>query len=186
VSEKLPTVDNVFSEQSVQDETPQGHQQRDTEAKHDPHEANIPLIVTGFAILVVCVVLFMAASRWILFEFQLHPAHPASPPTPLALIPRAAPPPRLLDDTPEHYEAVRRVDDAALNGYHWVDRTHGIVHIPIERAKDLLLQRGVPVRPAVPGLPTDPNAREASGAEPMAEQSTGAQRLGVGPTGRGQ
>jgi hypothetical protein len=35
-----------------------------------------------------------------------------------------------------------------LQGYHWVDQKAGVVQIPIERAMDLLAQRGLPARTA--------------------------------------
>ena len=42
-----------------------------------------------------------------------------------------------------------------LNSYGWVDQGTGQVHIPIERAKTLLLQRGIPTRAAENGAPAD-------------------------------
>lgn len=35
-----------------------------------------------------------------------------------------------------------------LNSYGWVDQQAGIAHIPIERAINLIVERGLPVRPA--------------------------------------
>ncbi|MGB9233955.1 MAG: hypothetical protein WCC04_06045 [Terriglobales bacterium] len=34
-----------------------------------------------------------------------------------------------------------------LNSYGWVDEQAGVAHIPIERAMDLIVERGLPVRP---------------------------------------
>jgi hypothetical protein len=34
-----------------------------------------------------------------------------------------------------------------LNSYGWVDEKAGVAHIPIERAMELTIQRGLPVRP---------------------------------------
>ena len=45
---------------------------------------------------------------------------------------------------------LRATEDAALTPYGWVDRKNGIVHIPIDRAMDLLFQRGLPTRPPEP------------------------------------
>jgi hypothetical protein len=42
----------------------------------------------------------------------------------------------------------RQRENAVLSEYGWVDRNAGTVHIPIEQAKELLLQRGLPSRPA--------------------------------------
>jgi hypothetical protein len=36
-----------------------------------------------------------------------------------------------------------------LNSYGWVDQKAGVAHIPIERAMELLVQRGIPVRSSV-------------------------------------
>jgi len=35
-----------------------------------------------------------------------------------------------------------------LNSYGWVDEQGSVAHIPIERAMDLIVERGLPVRPA--------------------------------------
>ncbi|HVO69707.1 MAG TPA: hypothetical protein VMT24_06660 [Aggregatilineaceae bacterium] len=47
----------------------------------------------------------------------------------------------------EALKELRATEDALLTTYGWVDRKNGIVHIPIDRAIDLLAQRGLPTRP---------------------------------------
>jgi hypothetical protein len=42
----------------------------------------------------------------------------------------------------------------ALNSYGWVDKATGVVHIPIERAMQITLERGLPVRDTEPASPT--------------------------------
>lgn len=42
--------------------------------------------------------------------------------------------------------AFRAREDEVLTNYGWIDRTSGIVRVPIERAIELVLQRGLPVR----------------------------------------
>jgi hypothetical protein len=40
-----------------------------------------------------------------------------------------------------------RIDeDAYLHSYGWIDQKAGVAHVPIDKAKDLLLQRGLPSR----------------------------------------
>lgn len=56
------------------------------------------------------------------------------------------PEPRLEVDPEGNLLALRRKEEALLNGYGWVDRSKGIVRIPIGRAMDLLAKRGLPVR----------------------------------------
>ncbi len=52
-----------------------------------------------------------------------------------------------LGDPLLEMEAFRRQEDGLLTSTGWVDQNAGTVRIPIEQAKKLLLQRGLPVRP---------------------------------------
>ena len=56
----------------------------------------------------------------------------------------AAPPADARRDLQEMLAA----EDKLLHSYGWVDQQHGMVRIPIDRAIDLLAQRGLPSRPA--------------------------------------
>jgi hypothetical protein len=60
---------------------------------------------------------------------------------------KAFPDPRLETDERNQLnkEAVR--EEGLLYSYGWVDEKAGTVRIPIERAMDLIVQRGLPVRP---------------------------------------
>ena len=53
---------------------------------------------------------------------------------------------RLQVSPPADLRTFREAEDAALNAYGWVDRASGVVHIPIEVAKTMLLERGLPAR----------------------------------------
>jgi len=64
--------------------------------------------------------------------------------------PRASAPsyaPRLQIDEARELRRLREHEDTILNGYGWVDQKTGIVRIPIERAMDLVAQRGLPAPP---------------------------------------
>jgi len=68
---------------------------------------------------------------------------------PLALpVGTLAPPPNLLTDEPDNLSRFRAQEQDVLSTYGWVDKNAGVVRIPIERAKALLLERGFPVRGA--------------------------------------
>jgi hypothetical protein len=43
--------------------------------------------------------------------------------------------------------ALQAHEDELLNNYGWVDQDAEVVRIPIERAMELLLERGLPTRP---------------------------------------
>jgi hypothetical protein len=58
--------------------------------------------------------------------------------------------PRLQVDEIVDYQDYKKKQDALLGGYGWVNRTQGVVRIPVERAMDRLLERGLPTRKAAP------------------------------------
>jgi hypothetical protein len=54
--------------------------------------------------------------------------------------------PRLLVNEYRNLADYRAHEQEMLTTYGWVDRGEGMVRIPVERAKDLLIERGLPVR----------------------------------------
>ncbi len=56
------------------------------------------------------------------------------------------PSPKLEEDERGQLNGIRMEEERTLYSYGWVDEKAGTVHIPIERAMDLLAQRGLPVR----------------------------------------
>lgn len=56
------------------------------------------------------------------------------------------PAPALLVREPVNLDALRAHEHEALTTYGWVDKNAGTYRIPIERAKELLIERGLPVR----------------------------------------
>jgi len=64
------------------------------------------------------------------------------------------PTPRLLnDDGNQDVADLHAREDILLDNYTWVDQSKGKVRIPIERAMELIAQRGLPVAPAVQTAP---------------------------------
>src|ERR1017187_7787739 len=47
-------------------------------------------------------------------------------------------------------KAVRAAEEQVLNSYGWVDQQKGIVRIPIARAMELVVKKGLPVRATAP------------------------------------
>jgi hypothetical protein len=54
--------------------------------------------------------------------------------------------PRLQSAPIGDLKDMKAAEDKILNGYGWIDQQHGLVRIPIDRAIDLLAQRGLPAR----------------------------------------
>ena len=57
------------------------------------------------------------------------------------------PSPRLEEDERGQLNGIRLNWDNTLYSYGWADQQAGTVRIPIDRAMDLLVQRGLPVHP---------------------------------------
>jgi hypothetical protein len=56
------------------------------------------------------------------------------------------PRPRLQTSDRMDMEQLRQSEDKVLNTYGWVDRDAGTVRVPIDRAMELLVERGLPFR----------------------------------------
>jgi hypothetical protein len=56
------------------------------------------------------------------------------------------PKPNLQTSPHDDLVAFRAREDVELNSYGWINRTSGVVRIPIDRAMDLIASRGLPVR----------------------------------------
>ncbi len=65
---------------------------------------------------------------------------------PLAFQPEQLSPSPALQVSPgRDLQEMHAMEERQLNSYQWVDPAAGIASIPIERAKDLIVKRGLPV-----------------------------------------
>jgi hypothetical protein len=81
----------------------------------------------------------------------------------LQAAPAPTPPaPRLEAESGQSLEPYRAAEERKLSTYAWVDRQNGVVRIPIDRAVDLLAQRGLPSRTG--SAPADTAASSPSDA----------------------
>jgi len=81
----------------------------------------------------------------------------------------------------------RKAEALQLNSYAWVDPNKGIVRIPIDEAKDLVLKKGLPskVTPDGQAVAMTPNPAQGVGtpaaAQPQRVYATGAAAIGSSP-----
>lgn len=78
--------------------------------------------------------------------------------------------PRLQLNPPVDLNQFRAGEEMALNTYGWIDRTAGVVRIPIVRAMDLLLERGSPTRLDTNKIATGPSSYELQQQRPQSGQ----------------
>ena len=134
-----------------------GEQPRRSHETRDANIRNLIIFAVGLALMVIA---GLVVSRGIFHYFTssqgLGP--PASPFENVRMLPSG---PRLQVAAPQDLAHYQRAQDEILNSYGWVDRQAGTVRIPIGRAVDILLQKGLPVRGAtapkqIPSKPSEP------------------------------
>jgi hypothetical protein len=99
--------------------------------------------------LLASVLVIHAGLAWFLVALKRGPSPTDSwSPNEAALKARAAQStfPRLQVSPPLDLEAFRAKEQTELNTYGWINRTSGIVRVPIERAMEMVLQEGLPTR----------------------------------------
>jgi hypothetical protein len=107
-----------------------------------------PIVLTGVALAIVAAIV-LAISIGVFRFFVERPVQ--APPNPMAAEnPEFPPAPRIEDHPSTELEQLRESEDHTLTTYGWVDRKAGTVRIPIDRAMELQLQRGFPVRKEAP------------------------------------
>jgi hypothetical protein len=114
------------------------------ERRHESSDVRIrPVAVFVFG-LFLSVVAVLAAMAGLYRYFATHQPQPDIPPSPLVRTHQTPPNPRLQAVPAAEMRALRAHEERALSSYGWVDRSTGVVRIPIERAMDLMVQRGEP------------------------------------------
>lgn len=125
------------------------------ERGHETRDISVRVVAwSAFGLTVSTAVIYFAiAGLFKAFE-QSHPSPDA--PSRTSLHPQMlAPAPRLQTNDAADLAKFRAAEEAQLHSYGWVDKSAGIVRIPIERAMDLIAERGLPTR--------GPGTQDASG-----------------------
>ena len=128
-------------------------------AGHEQREVNPMLIVWSAVGLAIGTVLSCVIVWGVFNYFKSSYEHEYSKiPAPVAAPAGIPSGPRIQEHPAEEIKALHAHEDHVLGSYAWVDKEDGIVRIPIDRAMDLLLQRGLPVGNATtePGAKTKP------------------------------
>jgi hypothetical protein len=171
------------------------------ETQHEESDVNVRALMSFVVIFVVfAAVLYVVV--WLMFKFFIQVGKSAPPPamTQIARPADADVPslPRLqpfgagqsskpaagtrspLADTPvADMEKMRAAEEKMLDNPGWIDSQKGVVHIPIEQAKQLALQRGLfPVNTATaaPQTPAVPGQGQSSSAQRGSITTTGTQQ----------
>ena len=116
---------------------------------YEDSDVSVGRLVAFAAGVVALVVLGVLGSAAVFHFFVRH--QPLGPPaSPFEDVRTVPPEPRLQTTAPLDLKRYRDEQEKTLEGYGWVDSQAGVVRIPVDRAMDLLLQKGYPVRGSSP------------------------------------
>ncbi len=104
-----------------------------------------------FGVWLVVGIAVAAVAMWLLVrEFTRQEQAQDRPVSPLVdrTQPRLPPEPRLQTAPEQELKAYMAEERRRASSYGWIDEAQGVVHIPVDHAMDLVLQRGLPSRPA--------------------------------------
>jgi len=128
------------------------------EVRHEKRDVNARLVY-GFLIALAIAGVFIELVLWGMFNYFRAGYQPEEP-QPNAMMsstrnlppqanPSAAfPEPKLQPDPVADLNKFRGQEEQLLNSYGWVDQRAGVVRIPIERAMQIMAEKGMPSRPA--------------------------------------
>lgn len=133
---------------------------------YEPRDVRVGWIVAFAMALAAMVILVLPLTDWIFDRLESSAAQRDAPTSPLAAK-QEPPEPRLESRPAAELAALRRREDEKLTKYRWLNREQGIVQIPVERAIELLVERGLPE----PKAGENPRGSDASSPEQKGEKA---------------
>jgi hypothetical protein len=122
---------------------------------HEPTDADSRSI-TQFGIALTFLLIVSQLVLWWVFSSFSKRERNLSPPVPAIIrtqAPKEPPEPRLQANPQSDMRKMLQEEDEVLNHYGWVDPDRGIVRLPVERALDIVAQRGLPQFKATAEIP---------------------------------
>jgi len=122
--------------------------------------------ITQFGIGLTFLLIVSQLVLWWVFSSLSQREQKLSPPVPAIIrtqAPKEPPEPRLQPNPQSDMRKMLQEEDQVLNQYGWVDPDRGIVRLPIDRALDIVAQKGLPQFKAAAETP-------ASKAKPTASR----------------
>jgi hypothetical protein len=130
-------------------------------AGYERRDVNIRGILWLAAAVIACAIV-VHVGLWILLqEYQAMARRQDPEVSPLAAEPPSFPLPQLQSEPIRDYHQFQAAQDKRLQSYGWMDKREGTVHIPVSRAMDLLVERGLPTPegPVTPQVNADGEQR---------------------------
>jgi len=145
---------------------------RNPGVSYEPREADLRVVLAFLAALGLASVMVLLVLWGMFSYFRARSAERGPLPSPrMYTSPPGVPQPRLQPNPVADYNVYRLSAGETLNSYGWVDQKAGIARIPIDKAMDLVAERGLPWKmPGAGPAPTAPNPNPAEGSLPGASR----------------
>jgi hypothetical protein len=143
----------------------------DIAAGHEVSDVNISGLVTflvGLMVSLAAVVFIIAGFFWFLGERAAK--HDPAPPPLAEMRPKQPPAPRLQASPATEMNAMLDQQEAALRQTKWIDKEQKVVRIPIDRAMQLVVERGLPNWPRVE-VDAKPTGEKSPAANPSKQDA---------------
>lgn len=129
---------------------------------HEKSDAPIRMVLTAAGGLVLggIVVYLVVSTMW--HYLTKADAQPSATPYPYGVLREPPPSPRLQVTPYVDWDRYRQDQMQTLGSYGWVDQGAGKVRIPIDRAMDILAQKGLPARSGAPASTVQSAVKEAN------------------------
>jgi len=129
---------------------------------HETQDVNIRVVALFALTMAIVLAGSLALMAWVFAVLHTTPAGHGPRGAPIAATPPRPPAPHLQTSPTGEMQEMRRAENARLQSYGWVDRSIGMVRIPIDRAMELVVEQGLPSwheiptsSPATPGSTTE-------------------------------
>ncbi|HEV3309613.1 MAG TPA: hypothetical protein VG815_03745 [Chloroflexota bacterium] len=150
----------------MDDARPQGRPQHGSTTGHEPNILQVRGLLVFAAALLGVTILVQVILAVVMQGFSSEEKELDS-----LAVPRFAgdtggfPSPRIQPDPAEEFTKMKIEDLGRLNQYGWIDRAAGVAHIPVDRAVDILAERGLPIPAADAPAPSTSEKSTSSSPE---------------------
>src|SRR5713226_8902374 len=126
---------------------------------YETRDANVRGVF-GFLVVLSMVLVFTALLCWGMFKYFSAIQANRTPASPFAETRQLPTGPQLQVNPRQDLLRFRAEQEHALESYSWENRDDGTVRVPIERAMEMLLQKGLPVAPSASSSGTSAEAEK--------------------------
>jgi hypothetical protein len=146
---------------------------RHSGVSYEPSQPDLRVVLVFLPALALASALILLVLWGMFGYFRSQSAERGPLPSPrMYTSPPNGPQPQLQPDPVADYNIYRLSAKEMLDSYGWVDQKAGIARIPIDKAMDLIAERGLPWQaPGTGPAPTAPNPNPAEGPMPGASRA---------------